>query len=692
MFRITFFIFFLNTTFLFSQSFDKDYHPIKSSGAIPDDFTYNTKKRIEEDITLIDIRSENVADQKEYALFSNYAIYNQLRGGNILINDELSAYVNKVADELLKYDPDLRRKIKLYVTKIPETNSFCMGKGYLFVDIGLLSKIGSEAQLAFVLAHEISHFTQKHNLKTYLEIKTITGKKRKKETFEDRSLRFYRFSKDNETEADTLGFKLYEKSQYSLSELAATFDILKYSYLPFEEVKFDSAFFNDDYYKIPSKYFLNKTQSIKNREEYDDTKSTHPNIKKRKESIDSLILKKNHNSGSKFLVSEVDFYRIRDIARFECCRLHLVERNYLNSMMSSFILLQKYPDNLFLHKIIAKSLFAMTLYKTGDLKYNDDSYNKGPIPDFTKTEGYSQQLNFFLDRLPPSELAILALRYNLKCSEKFKGDSIFSFISDTLTRMLPSRFFLGINDFNSDSVSTEYYKNAFHSFLTENNSFRLAFEKASKGLKSSNEKSAFKIYDLNARKPQKERRINKEIVETEKLGINKILVIDPYYKKIDSRKTEAYIYGVNDQKEEELIKTIQNMADKNKLACQIIAPGNFSAFDIDDFNNFSILQDWSNERFDSGEDQCNYVFCTDDVNLITQKYNTKYCLWIGVLSYAEAGNRILALPTYRTYYNAWLMDIETGKLIISADITSDISDSGWMGVLVNKLMQEIKEK
>ena len=195
----------------FSQSFEKDYQPIKSSGTIPDDFTFSTKKKIKEDLTKIEVVNTNAKENREYTILTNYAIAQQLHGGNVLINDELTAYVNSVADELLKSDPELRGKIKLFVTKVPETNAFCMGKGYIFIDIGLLSQISSEAQLAAVLAHEISHFTQNHNLKTYIEIKKLFKEKRKKQTFEDRYLRYFRFSKENETEADTLGFKLYRK-------------------------------------------------------------------------------------------------------------------------------------------------------------------------------------------------------------------------------------------------------------------------------------------------------------------------------------------------------------------------------------------------------------------------------------------------------------------------------------------------
>jgi len=96
---LVYLIFFTSHFKLYSQSFEFDYQPIKSSGTIPDDFTFSTKKKIQEDITKIDIKNNNeVKEHKNYAILTNYAIDKQLHGGNILLNDELSNYVNSVAD------------------------------------------------------------------------------------------------------------------------------------------------------------------------------------------------------------------------------------------------------------------------------------------------------------------------------------------------------------------------------------------------------------------------------------------------------------------------------------------------------------------------------------------------------------------------------------------------------------------
>lgn len=47
----------------------------------------------------------------------------------------------------------------------PGYNAFAAPGGYVFVTRGLLERVGSEAELAGILAHEISHVTARHHLK-----------------------------------------------------------------------------------------------------------------------------------------------------------------------------------------------------------------------------------------------------------------------------------------------------------------------------------------------------------------------------------------------------------------------------------------------------------------------------------------------------------------------------------------------
>ena len=54
-----------------------------------------------------------------------------------------------------------------------EINAFALPNGSIYVTTGLLSRMENEAQLAGVLAHEVTHVTNRH---TYLEYRSARKK------------------------------------------------------------------------------------------------------------------------------------------------------------------------------------------------------------------------------------------------------------------------------------------------------------------------------------------------------------------------------------------------------------------------------------------------------------------------------------------------------------------------------------
>ena len=54
-----------------------------------------------------------------------------------------------------------------------------------------------------------------------------------------------------EFEADKLGVKMFHDAGYSEDEIFATFDVLMYSYLPFDEIEFPTTYFSNENIFIP---------------------------------------------------------------------------------------------------------------------------------------------------------------------------------------------------------------------------------------------------------------------------------------------------------------------------------------------------------------------------------------------------------------------------------------------------------
>jgi len=80
---------------------------------------------------------------------------------NLVRDEKLNAYVSGVICKLAaEYCPSIR----VYIIDTPDWNAECAPNGMVLVFTGLLLQMKNEAQFAFVLGHEITHYTHRHSL------------------------------------------------------------------------------------------------------------------------------------------------------------------------------------------------------------------------------------------------------------------------------------------------------------------------------------------------------------------------------------------------------------------------------------------------------------------------------------------------------------------------------------------------
>ncbi len=94
--------------------------------------------------------------------------------GNSIINDirnrepsyvddpEVNAYLNRLGGKLAAQSEGGAQSFEFFALRDPTLNAFAMPGGYIGVHTGLILSAQSESELASVLAHEISHVTQRH--------------------------------------------------------------------------------------------------------------------------------------------------------------------------------------------------------------------------------------------------------------------------------------------------------------------------------------------------------------------------------------------------------------------------------------------------------------------------------------------------------------------------------------------------
>jgi predicted Zn-dependent protease len=97
----------------------------------------------------------------------------------------------------------------------PAVNAFAAPGGFVYVTRGLLAHLGSEAELAAILAHEIGHVDARHALRD----EAWADQRAPGWTRAD-MLRFYERSRDNEREADAWSAGALARAGYAPSALA----------------------------------------------------------------------------------------------------------------------------------------------------------------------------------------------------------------------------------------------------------------------------------------------------------------------------------------------------------------------------------------------------------------------------------------------------------------------------------------
>jgi hypothetical protein len=272
-------------TFLSFVAFSKkmDIEPLVAKGKIPSDFTNYTIEKINagEHNHSEEFLALSKKHQRQFLKAVHHGIDDILRSGKVLFGDTLTNYVNAVGKKILGDDESLKH-IRFYTLKSNVVNAFSTNQGIIFVSQGLLAQVRNEAQLAFVLAHELAHYTERHVIVGYKENMELMNSAK---SISEKVKRYSIYSKDKEYEADRIGVKLYNRAGYNLNDLFSIFDLLTFSYLPFESKKVQLNYFNSTNLFLPKSFFKSDLPKIAPEEDVDDSRSTHPNIKSRKDQL-----------------------------------------------------------------------------------------------------------------------------------------------------------------------------------------------------------------------------------------------------------------------------------------------------------------------------------------------------------------------------------------------------------------------
>lgn len=170
----------------------------------------------------------------------------RLREPEFLDDPEISNYINELGYRLASAVDGARQGFEFFVIQNPTINAFAMPGGFIGVHTGLILAAQSESELASVLAHEISHVTQRHIARMFgrqseLSIVTLAaflvamlaarsspdaaGAAMAGATAGSIQAQL-NYSRDFEREADRVGFQVLERAGFDVNGMGAFFDRL----------------------------------------------------------------------------------------------------------------------------------------------------------------------------------------------------------------------------------------------------------------------------------------------------------------------------------------------------------------------------------------------------------------------------------------------------------------------------------
>lgn len=679
-------IFLFSIHFLTAQHYLDNFKPLASEGEIPSDFKALINKKT------------NAAD-------FNMFLKEMFLRGNVLYGNKLNQYINTIADNVLKDYPALRNELRFYILKSPVVNASATENGIILINVGLMAQVSNESELAFIIAHEIVHYVEHH----LIHLNNYEDKLNKKE-YKDYYLKYHNRSREQEIEADKLGFERYYKhSSYSYAAINGLFDVLQYSELPFDEIPFPRSYMETDFYQFPDNYFLSAVTPVRSRDDYVDTLSTHPNIQKRRENIQYLSSGLSDEGRKIFVQSEALFKEVRDLARFECINLYLTQHDFEEAFYNTFILEQSFPDNSFLRMAKTASIYGIAKCKSqGRLSQAIENYKK--------REGEIQQISYFFSKISKKELLVLTLRFAWEAHCKDKDNVYLLNITKDLLQEVSVENKMGYIDFCDYPMGTNIDSLPEEPEIVDTVTITSKYQRIKQQTKNTKVKPTDKFTTLNYMlvdlrreddfidlwnivvKNHEDEKIRAVIEDKSTLNINKLLIIKPYYFISSKKRNEKVVlrnYAKAEAESDELSKTIQTSIHKLGLPALLYTADNIKQFNTEQYNQYAIIQSWIQD-FISAEDveMIHYQSTNmqdvvketgcDAINLIiARKSRDKFVNAGKVFSFLEAAFcpvvapvmiARIALPRYEIKANFIVIDIEKGEVKLNRGIEADGSN------------------
>ena len=586
------------------------FHRLRACGPLPADFL-PAGPTLPPDTTA----------QPAFRIRSHYQTHQLLHSGYVLFGDSISAYLQAVGERLLSAE-DAPPALRFYAVRRSSANAYASPEGIILVHVGLLAQVHSEAELAFVLSHEISHYLAGHAWERYRRhLPAAVPARFDRPEPEEAALRF---SQAQEIAADSAGLLRYLATGY---DPQAALEVLARLRSPVGDSL--PASFEWLVQLIPSLPPPAETpSSLGHLPLTEGTDLLHPSPEARQARIARALEQLQPPRGQPALTAPGWFSRVRQQALAELPLLLLEEQAYAQALYVSgngFPLPPSYQ-----RWVRLRALYSLAVYGNGG-RFWDVHREAGSIV------GLARPVYALLEQLEGAGLTTvaLALSWHWRDSLARPGEGL------ALTRHLVAEVWQHYPDLAADTTG---WMGQILWQLRQDPAFAPYW---AEGPSASAARPA----------PAQE----SQTLEGFSLGLPRVVLVDPVFQRIDERgATPSLAYTASHAAEASWVRLLDEQAHLAGLDHKVLSPHRLGAGDTAAFRDLCLLQAWLAERQALNELEMVSLYQAE-VDRLSTRYATPHFLWMGGAAFTRrrSGKALIAamglvpifLP-YSVYYLA----------------------------------------
>lgn len=301
---------------------------------------------------------------------------------SVITAKEPHQYLQQIVAKIIKANPVLKAdELRIFFTRDWWPNAYSMGDGSIAINAGLVIHLQNEAELAFVLCHELAHYYKSHTLQSVHQYITITNSAEFQKKLKDLSKQEYgvngeleklsrglifnsrQHSRSRETEADMQAYSFFKNTGYNATGITSLLQFLdtadKASVFPILNVQ---AMLNSENYPFKKKWIQDESsifskmnvQTTEEEANQADSFKTHPGCVARIAALKDSVAAQT--TGKDFLVDETFFGKLKETLLFELIEYTYQDGNISRNLYYNLLLLQQKRETNLAAFFIARDL------------------------------------------------------------------------------------------------------------------------------------------------------------------------------------------------------------------------------------------------------------------------------------------------------------------------------------------------